>query len=82
MRAARTLVRVAELERMSYAALVSFLNDARSKKYGELAETLTLLIKDQKACEANPGALPTSREARRAFEKFRPLTTCSRGEDL
>ena len=41
-----TLARVAELEGMPYAALVSLFNDARSKDYGEVAETLTLLITD------------------------------------
>jgi hypothetical protein len=42
-----TLAHVAELEGMPYAALVSLFNDARSKDYGEVSETLTLLINGQ-----------------------------------
>ena len=49
-----TLARVAELEGMPYAALVALFNDARSKDYDEVSETLILLIKNQKARKANP----------------------------
>ena len=42
-----TLARVAELEGMPHAAVVALFNDARSKDYDEVAETLALLIKDR-----------------------------------
>src|SRR5262249_36407218 len=48
------LARVAELEGMPRAAVVALFNDARSKDYDEVAETLAVLIKDQKARKANP----------------------------
>src|SRR6201994_2571733 len=51
-----TLARVAELEGIPYSALVSLFNDARSKDYDEVSETLTLLIKDQTARKADPDA--------------------------
>src|ERR1700719_4058553 len=80
-----TLARVAELEGMPYAALVSLFNDARSKDYSEVSETLTLLVKDQKARKANPEAFAT--QLQKLQGRFQEIQTidyfqCSRGEDV
>jgi hypothetical protein len=80
-----TLARVAELEGMPYAALVSLFNDARSKDYDEVAETLALLIKDQKARKANPEAF--SNQLQKLKGRFQDIQAidyfqCSRGEDV
>ena len=40
------LVRVKEIEGMPYAALVAMFNEARAREYEEIAEPLTLLIRD------------------------------------
>src|SRR5450631_2736627 len=73
-----TLARVAELEGMPYAALVSLFNDARSKDYDEVSETLTLLSRTRKLARPIQRCLPiSSRSLKRGFKKFRPLTTFS-----
>jgi hypothetical protein len=80
-----TLARVAELEGMPYAALVSLFNDARSKDYDEVSETLTLLIKDQKARKANPEAFANQLQKLKArFQEIQAIDyfQCSRGEDV
>ena len=80
-----TLARVAELEGMPYAALVSLFNDARSKDYGEVSETLTLLINDQKARKANPEAFANHLQKLKArFQEIQAIDyfQCSRGEDV
>src|SRR5438132_4535451 len=41
-----TLARVAHLDNLPYAAVVSLFNEARSKDYDELAEPLLALMKD------------------------------------
>jgi len=79
-----TLARVAELEGMPYAALVLF-NDARSKDYDEVSETLTLLIKDQKARKANPEAFANQlQKLKGRFQEIQAIDyfQCSRGEDV
>ena len=80
-----TLARVAELEGMPYAALVSLFNDARSKDYDEVAEALTLLIKDQKARKANPEAFANQlQKLKGRFQEIQAIDyfQCSRGEDV
>src|ERR1700719_3706531 len=80
-----TLARVAELEGMPYAALVSLFNDARSKDYDEVSGTLTLLIKDQKARKANPEAFANQLQKFKArFQEIQAIDyfQCSRGEDV
>jgi hypothetical protein len=80
-----TLARVAELEGMPYAALVSLFNDVRSKDYDELAEALTLLIKDQKVRQANPEAYTNQlQKLKGRFQEFQAIDyfQCSRGEDV
>ena len=80
-----TLARVAELEGMPYAALVSLFNDARSKDYGEVAETLALLIKDQRARKANPEAFANQlQKLKGRFQEIQAIDyfQCSRGEDV
>src|ERR1700719_4709865 len=80
-----TLARVAELEGMPYAALVSLFNDARSKDYGEIAETLSLLIKDPKARKANPEAFANQlQKLKGRFQEIQAIDyfQCSRSEDV
>jgi hypothetical protein len=80
-----TLARVAELEGMPYAALVSLFNDARSKDYCEVAETLALLIKDQKARKANPESFANQlQKLKGRFQEIQAIDyfQCSRGEDV
>jgi hypothetical protein len=80
-----TLARVAEIEGMPHAAVVSLFNDARSKDYDEVAETLALLIKDQKTHKANPDAFVN--QLQKLKGRFQEIQTidyfqCSRGEDV
>jgi hypothetical protein len=80
-----TLARVAELEGMPYAAVVSLFNYARSKDYDEVAETLALLIKDQKARKADPDAFANQLQKLKArFQDIQAIDyfQCSRGEDV
>ena len=48
------LVRVKDIEGMPNAAVVAMFNDARARDYDEIAEPLTLLIKDTKGRKASP----------------------------
>ena len=80
-----TLARVAELEGIPYAALVSLFNAARSKDYDEVAEALALLIKDQKARKGNPEAF--ANQLHKLNGRFQDIQAidyfqCSRGEDV
>ncbi len=80
-----TLARVAELEGMPYGAVVSLFNDLRSKDYDELADSLTGLLKDQKARKANADAFVN--QLQRFKRRFREIQAidyfeCSRSEDL
>ena len=80
-----TLARVAGIEGMPHAAVVSLFNDARSKDYDEVAETLALLIKDQKARKANPDAFANHlQKLKGRFQEIQAIDyfQCSRGEDL
>jgi hypothetical protein len=80
-----TLARVAELEGMPRAAVVALFNNARSKDYDEIAETLALLIKDQKARKANPDAFVTQlQKLKGRFQEIQAIDyfQCSRGEDV
>jgi hypothetical protein len=80
-----TLARVAELEGMPYAALVSLFNDVRGKDYDEVSETLALLIKDQKARKANPEVFANQLQKLKArFQEIQAIDYfhCSRGEDV
>jgi hypothetical protein len=80
-----TLARVAGIEGMPHAAVVSLFNDARSKDYDEVAETLALLIKDQKAHKANPDAFVNHlQKLKGRFQEIQAIDyfQCSRGEDL
>lgn len=80
-----TLARVAELEGLPYAALVSLFNDARSKDYSEVAETLTLLAKDRKARQVNPEAFANQlQKLKGRFQEIQAIDyfQCSRGEDV
>ncbi|MBV8970130.1 MAG: chromate resistance protein [Verrucomicrobia bacterium] len=80
-----TLARVAELEGMPRAAVVALFNNARSKDYDEIAETLALLIKDQKARKANPDAFVNQlQKLKGRFQEIQAIDyfQCSRGEDV
>jgi len=80
-----TLARVAELEGMPRAAVVALFNNARSKDYDEVAETLAVLIKDQKARKANPDAFVNQlQKLKGRFQEIQAIDyfQCSRGEDV
>ena len=80
-----TLARVAELEGMPRAAVVALFNNARSKDYDEIAETLTLLIKDQKGRKANPDAFVSQLQRLKGrFQEIQAIDyfQCSRGQDV
>src|ERR1700752_4807084 len=48
------LVRVKDIEGMPNAAVVAMFNDARGRDYDEIAEPLTLLIKETKSRKSSP----------------------------
>jgi hypothetical protein len=80
-----TLARIAELENMPNAAVVSLFNDARSKDYNEIAEPLLGLIKDRKARKANPDAFLNQLQKLKArFQEIQEIDyfRCPRAEDL
>ncbi len=80
-----TLARVAHLENLSYAAVVSFFNEARSKDYDEIAEPLLALIRDPKGRKADPEAFVHQFQKLKArFQDVQAIDyfQCSRGEDL
>jgi ChrB-like protein/chromate resistance exported protein len=80
-----TLARVAELENMPYAAVVSLFNDARTKDYNEIAEPLLGLIKDRKACKANPDAFVNQlQKLKGRFQEIQDIDyfRCPRAEDI
>jgi hypothetical protein len=80
-----TLARVAHLDNLPYAAVVSLFNEARSKDYDELAEPLLALMKDSKARKANPkGFVHQLQKLERRFQELQAIDyfRCSRGEDL
>ena len=73
-----TLARVAELEGMPYAALVSLFNDTRSKDYDEVSKRSPCLSETKKLARPIRRHLPTSsRSSKRGFKKSRRLTTFS-----
>lgn len=80
-----TLARIAELENMPHAAVVSLFNDARSKDYDEIAEPLLGLIKDRKARKANPDAFVNQlQKLKGRFQEIQEIDyfRSSRAEDL
>jgi hypothetical protein len=80
-----TLARIAEVENMPHAAVVSLFNDARSKDYNEIAEPLLGLIKDRKARKADPDAfLHQLQKLKGRFQEIQDIDyfRCSRAEDL
>jgi len=80
-----TLARVAELEGMPYAAVVSLFNDARSKDYHEIVEPLLGVIKDRKARRTNPDAFVYQlQKLKGRFQEIQSIDyfRCSRAEDL
>jgi hypothetical protein len=79
------LVRVKDIEGTPNAAVVAMFNDARARDYDEIAEPLTLLIKDTKARKASPEMF--SRRLQRLRHRFQEIHEIdffesSRGQDL
>src|SRR5689334_22916512 len=69
-----TLARVAHLENLSYAAVVSLFNEARSKDYDALVEPLLALIKDPKGPKANPEAFAHQlQKLKRRFQEIQAI---------
>jgi hypothetical protein len=79
------LVRVKDIEGTPNAAVVAMFNDARARDYDEIAEPLTLLIKDTKGRKASPEMF--SRRLQRLRHRFQEIYEIdffesSRGQDL
>jgi hypothetical protein len=79
------LVRVKDIEGMPNAAVVAMFNDARARDYDEIAEPLTLLIKDTKGRKASPEIF-TGRlqRLRHRFQEIHEIDffESSRGQDV
>ena len=79
------LVRVKDIEGMPYSALVAMFNEARAREYDEIAEPLTLLIRDTRGRKASPEAFPN--QLQKLHQRFQEVYEVdffqsSRGEDL
>src|SRR6516165_2699587 len=79
------LVRVKEIEGVPYAALVAMFNEARAREYEEIAEPLTLLIRDTRAGKTSPQAL--TNQLQKLHKRFQEIYDIdffesSRGEEL
>lgn len=79
------LVRVKDIEGMPYAALVAMFNEARAREYDEIAEPLTLLIRDTRGRKTSPEAFTNQlQKLHQRFEEIYDIDffQSSRGEDL
>ena len=79
------LVRVKDIEGTPYPALVAMFNEARAREYDEVAEPLTLLIKNTKGRKTSPEIF--SRQLQKLRQRFQEIYDIdffqsSRGEDL
>ena len=79
------LVRVKDIEGMPYAAVVAMFNEARAREYDEIAEPLTLLIKETRGRKTSPEAF--TRQLQKLRQRFQDICDIdffqsSRGEDL
>ena len=80
-----TLVHVKDIEGTPYASLVAMFNEARARDYDEIAEPLTLLIKDSRSRTTAPETF--SNQLQRLRERFQEINDVdffqsSRGDDL
>jgi hypothetical protein len=70
-------VRVQEIEGMPHAALVAMFNEARAREYEEIAEPLTLLIRNARGRKTSPEAFTNQLQKlhkRFQYRLFRKLT--------
>jgi hypothetical protein len=79
------LVRVKEIEGMPYAALVSMFNEARAREYEEIAEPLTLLIRDTRGRKTSSET--STNQLQKLHKRFQEIYDIdffesSRGEEL
>ena len=79
------LVRVKEIEGMPYAALVAMFNEARAREYEEIAEPLTLLIRDTRGRKTSSEAF--TNQLQKLHKRFQEIYDIdffesSRGEEL
>ena len=79
------LVRVKEIEGVPYAALVAMFNEARAHEYEEIAEPLTLLIRDTRGGKTSPEAF--TNQLQKLHKRFQEIYDIdffesSRGEEL
>lgn len=79
------LVRVKDIEGMPCAAVVAMFNEARAREYDEIAEPLTLLIRDTGARKTFPEA--SANQLRKLHQRFQEIYEIdffqsSHGEDL
>jgi hypothetical protein len=80
-----TLVRVKDIEGMPHAAIVAMFNEARARDYDEIAEPLSLLIKDTKLRKKAPDTFAGQlQKLQQRFQEIRDIDyfESSRGEDL
>jgi hypothetical protein len=79
------LVRVKDIESTPYAAVVAMFNEARARDYDEIAEPLTLLIKDARGRKTSLETFTSQvQKLRQRFQDICDIDffQCSRGEDL
>ena len=66
-----TLVHVKDIDGTPYAALVAMFNEARARDYDEIAQPLTLLIKDSRSRRTAPETF--SNQLQRLRERFQEI---------
>ena len=79
------LVRVKDIEGTPYAAVVAMFDEARARDYDEIAEPLTLLIKDARGRKTSPETFTSQlQKLRQRFQDICDIDffQSSRGEDL
>ena len=79
------LIRVKDVEGMPYPALIAMFNEARAREYDEIAEPLTLLIRDTRDRKSSPEAF--TKQLQKFQQRFHEIKNIdffqsSRGEDL
>jgi hypothetical protein len=79
------LVRVKDIEGLPYATVVAMFNEARARDYDEIAEPLTLLIRDTRGRKTSPEAF--TNQLQKLHQRFQEIYQIdffrsSRGEDL
>jgi len=79
------LIRVKDVEGMPYPTLIAMFSEARAREYDEIAEPLTLLIRDTRDRKSSPEAF--TKQLQKFQQRFHEIKNIdffqsSRGEDL